>query len=264
MTLKKNISTNNTALFALVNTLKPKLDSLYSGTMVLDFNAQVGVNEAANGFYAKTTGIITALSVYRSKKFPISQGITYYASGITSGTSMALAVYFDATGVFISSQTTGTSTDTTYFRLPLTVPANAAYVGLSTKQTTYPILETYDLHAVKTKWENKKIAWYGTSIPAGSPQTDKAIWSYANRSVLMAGGIINNQAVSNMIIRKYKSDGSATTRTANSSFTNTDGNHDYVETMINLIGTINEPDLFIFDFGVNDVGEDATDINAGN
>src|SRR5690606_38098485 len=45
-------------------------------------------------------------------------------------------------------------------------------------------------------WQDKKVAWYGTSIPAGQPhQNDRDNYSYANLAVHDLGGSILNKAV---------------------------------------------------------------------
>jgi hypothetical protein len=72
----------------------------------------------------------------------------------------------------------------------------------------------------------------------------------------MLGASIQNYCVPNGIIRKYRADWSDVTEARKLlSFTNLDSAINYQNSMLNLIGTDNEPDLFVFDYGVNDNGE---------
>ena len=114
-----------------------------------------------------------------------------------------------------------------------------------------------------TQWTGRKIAWYGTSIPAGYPkQKEQSVWSYANRSVEAVGATIQNFAVPNGVIREFKSNGSTLDGgRAQLSFTKTTSAINYQNSMISLIGTANEPDLFVFDYGVNDADADASDFS---
>lgn len=113
-----------------------------------------------------------------------------------------------------------------------------------------------------TQWAGKKIAWYGTSIPAGYPKhANKAIWSYANRAVAAVGATIQNYSVPNGVIREAKSDGSGMGGRDALSFVRATSAINYDKSMLALIGTANEPDLFVFDYGVNDVDVDATDFS---
>ncbi|NML70024.1 SGNH/GDSL hydrolase family protein [Chryseobacterium sp. RP-3-3] len=117
------------------------------------------------------------------------------------------------------------------------------------------------IESVNQVLKNKKVAWYGTSIPAGYPNDgNKDVYSYANRAVINLGGTIQNYCVPNGTIRAKKANGSSMSGGRDAlAFTNTSAVVNYQASMLNLIGTANEPNLWVFDFGVNDLQEDVSD-----
>lgn len=100
-------------------------------------------------------------------------------------------------------------------------------------------------------WAGKKVATYGTSIPYGGKYTILA----ANE----LGGVGTNYCQSGSILRRGKTDAvpvtNSFTDTANITYRN------YQKDMLDLIGTANEPDLFVFDFGINDYNLDSSDFD---
>ena len=102
------------------------------------------------------------------------------------------------------------------------------------------------------------IAWYGTSIPAGYPKvSDKEHYAYPNIIAKKLGATILNYGVPNGVIRHYRANGSALSRSSDLVFTDANnGGINYQSSMLDLIGTQSEPDLFVFDYGVNDMSED--------
>lgn len=99
------------------------------------------------------------------------------------------------------------------------------------------------ISAVASNWKGKKIAWYGTSIPAGSPENNQQdIWSHANLAVKDLGATIINKAVPSGCISTG----------GELSFVRTTDAINYQNSLIALIGTESEPDLVVFDYGVND------------
>lgn len=151
-------------------------------------------------------------------------------------------------------------------------PANAAFVrlafqsefsGLFYKGTNKRKILIPDLQLLsESYWTNKRIVWYGTSIPAGYPfENDKENYAYPNKIAAMLGANILNYCVPNGVIRSAKADGSSMGGRDNLSFTNLSSAINYQNSMLDLLGTSNEPDLFVFDYGVNDMDADASDIN---
>ena len=114
------------------------------------------------------------------------------------------------------------------------------------------------LSQIKGCWKNKTIAWYGTSIPAGYPnQNNQSIYAYPNIIARMLGANILNFCVPNGVIRATRHDGSPLSNPRlNLSFTKLTSQINYQNSMLDLLETDNEPDLFVFDYGVNDFGED--------
>jgi hypothetical protein len=283
------ISSYSTTTYGLLHTLaSTALDKRMTSNdrLILDTESVVGIGETVNGFYAYDTGAFGVLSTYNSIKFPVNPLDTYYASASSFNTGTALAVYYNSSGTYISFEKRANNTATiVYDKQKLTIPTNAAFVGLTSYLTNQlgkldllSVVKYKDLKAISdavnaltpatpinSVWFGKKIAWYGTSIPAGFPnQSEQNVYSYANRSAIQLGATIQNYSVPNGIIRKFKSTGLATGRAPSLSFTNTAGTANYLTQMVNLIGTSNEPDLFVFDYSVNDYDEDSTDIQAGN
>lgn len=119
-----------------------------------------------------------------------------------------------------------------------------------------------DIKAIQSSvWNGKKIAWYGTSIPAGYPnQNNQNVYAYPNIIASKLGASIQNYCVPNGVVRSAKSNGATLTDGCDAlSFTKTSSAINYQNSLVNLIGTTNEPDLFVFDYGVNDYGQDKTD-----
>lgn len=112
-------------------------------------------------------------------------------------------------------------------------------------------------------WTNKKISWYGTSIPAGFPEQSNQIeYAYPNIVASILGAQCDNYCVSNGKIRENDANGNNPVFHTQS-FTNTQyiTNINYQSKVVNLIGTALEPDLFVFDYGVNDYAYDSLDID---
>lgn len=92
--------------------------------------------------------------------------------------------------------------------------------------------------------KDKKLVVYGTSIEAATPNyNNRDIYSYINVAVKALGGTVLNYAVDGGFLIK---------KTSQNSFTNLGAVRDYQKDMIDLIGTANEPDYFLFSFNVND------------
>jgi hypothetical protein len=104
-------------------------------------------------------------------------------------------------------------------------------------------------------WKGKIVAWYGTSIPAGYPNDafGRDVFSYANKAVHALGATIINKCVSGGYIKEGIADARL--------FVNTSSAINYQNSLIALIGTTSEPDLVVFDYGVNDFRTSGADIN---
>lgn len=180
--------------------------------------------------------------------------------------------WYNQAGVFISIS--GTTSDSLTMRTVVS-PANAVYCVASisiSKKEEFVMYKGSDFY-LKTQidgvdipqddkyWANKKIAWYGTSIPNGAPQqTNKKVFAYPNLVAKELGCDIQNYCISFGKIRRNNTQGNPVTTTGQS-FTNLSALDNYQTRMLNLIGTDLEPDLFVFDYGVNDYVVDPTDID---
>lgn len=139
------------------------------------------------------------------------------------------------------------------------LPLNAAYIRVnmyndaSEKSLRVNKLSIDLPQQTLSGWRNKRIYWFGTSIPAAQPhQNDQDNWSYANLSVHDLGGIIYNKCVPGSGIASY----SPTPFTSPSSTIN------YQTSLVDKINTTLSPDLVVFDFGVNDYATSPEDIDA--
>lgn len=180
--------------------------------------------------------------------------------------------WYDQAGVFIS--TSGNINDSLTMRTVIS-PANAvscvASISISKKEelVMYKGSDFYlktqidgvDIPQDDKYWANKKIAWYGTSIPNGFPQqTNQNEFAYPNLVAKELGCDIQNYCISSGKIRLNDTQGNPVTTTGQS-FTNLNALDNYQTRMLDLIGTDLEPDLFVFDYGVNDYSTDPIDID---
>lgn len=106
-------------------------------------------------------------------------------------------------------------------------------------------------------WTGKKIAWYGTSIPYGHP--NPSLYAYPPKVANALGATCQNYSVSGSVVRLSTTSGGGIG--GRHSFLDTNQAINYISKMTDLIGTVNEPDLFVFDYGINDFGLDKTDFN---
>lgn len=210
-----------------------------------------------DGGYIDNTNTVAAWPPYKytSGFIPIEPSSRY----VISFAALHVGVFFDENKNFIGS-IPGTTGDGVY-NYEFTTPASARYVKINISKQDDPIqtvrLKGYGL-GLKTKsgWDNKKIAWYGTSIPAGYPYSntdaERDVFSHANLAVHDLGGEIINKCVP----------AGGVGLGVNLSFVRTTDAINYQNSLLNLIGTANEPDLVVFDYGVNDYDQDPADIDA--
>jgi hypothetical protein len=162
------------------------------------------------------------------------------------------------------------------FNYQINIPSNARKViycrsKLNIQDASLKFLEVVsnnyykfdDILSKENKLAGKKIAWFGTSIPAGYPkENNQNTWAYPNIIANRNFASIYNNSVPNGVIRSFKSDGSSLGSPRNLlAFTNVSNAVNYENKILEVIGTSNEPDIIVFDYGVNDYDSDPTDIN---
>jgi hypothetical protein len=124
-----------------------------------------------------------------------------------------------------------------------------------------------DIAGVFLSWSGKKVSWHGTSIPAGYPFESEDNAQYPILAVEALGGTCVNLAKSSSLVRLAKYDGTANPENgARDQFSNDTASYQtgritYFNSIIPLIGTANEPDLIVLDFGYNDYYSDSTDFD---
>lgn len=107
-------------------------------------------------------------------------------------------------------------------------------------------------------WTNKKVGLYGTSISAGylGTGTLHAGWAkFIERAVVALGGTVYNYASTGSVMRRRNTGGTL----LSNSFMDSNNSWAYQNSIIAKIGTAQEPDLHIFEYGYNDFYWDASD-----
>jgi len=170
-------------------------------------NTLVYTNESVNGYYGNYDGTFFTSAGHHSRKYTIGLNRDIYATGTVAGSGIALANYYDVSGVFISSEFTAVNHEPrVYTRQKLTVPNNCVYIGISTViDTPYGVMEQGIVDIVTSEelalYNNsdkigKKMAWFGTSIPETG---------YPSLIATKLGCTIYNEAVGSSCIRAFSS-----------------------------------------------------------
>lgn len=212
----------------------------------------------ADGYLVNGTGNVATNAPYfhTADYIPVKEGETYViASGATH-----VGTYYNSSKVRVGHIPPAATGGTPNYEF--IIPAGASYmrVNLPLAPERHVLRKRNLAYKVPAPippsyWQGKKVAWYGTSIPAGQPHhNDRDNYSYANLAVHDLGGSILNKAVP----------GSGISKVATSSFVDTSKPVNYQNSMLDLIGTTNEPDLFVFDFGVNDYARNKAEIDGFN
>jgi lysophospholipase L1-like esterase len=227
-----------------------RIYNLIGNTLTLDQESvRFSADSATTEVVFLTPMVVTAGQVFGMW---ISDGLVPLASPPYQGTEHVVAT----TGDPVSMDTT---TINTFFGA---LAFNPRFYVDSLK-TELDLLSAKVDTANQSYWSDKKIAWYGTSISAGYPHTDNQdVYAFPNIAVKKLGGVILNYAKPNGIIRSNNANGTPTGRADEYCFTSTtNGGTNYQDSMVALIGTENDPDLFMFNYGTNDLDEDAADYN---
>ncbi|WP_315075506.1 SGNH/GDSL hydrolase family protein [Acinetobacter guillouiae] len=236
---------------SIVDALPILLDPKNAGNLLADVTY-------VNGGYINDKNEIVNWPVYKyTNEFIEIHPSTRY---IISFAAIYVGVYFDENKTFIGAIKSSSGIGTNNYEF--STPPNAKYlkVNISNSDSVQSLtLKNAGLSLVnKSAWLNKKIAWYGTSIPAGYPhsytEADRDIYSHANLAVHDLGGIIINKCVPaggiglGVVL----------------SFSRLTDSINYQNSLLNLIGTEREPDLVVFDYGVNDYDQHPIDMDAFN
>jgi len=180
----------------------------------MSYQDVAGVAESVNGYYKSWETGFAASSLYMSKKFPVTQGKSYYASSRVSGSAVALAVYMNGS-TFISAQFVGVNTGgyVQYTRQLLTLPATATHVGITSFGTSvyYGNLEEIVFDAISpnelatvllgyspNSHLGEKALLVGTSIPWQGVETGD---SYPQLLANSLGITMYNEAVGSSCVR---------------------------------------------------------------
>ncbi len=211
-----------------------------------------------DGYFLDTNANEVAFSSYKyTDEFIELNEITEY---VISFASLYIGIFYDENFNIISSIPASTAQGTSNFRF--ITPKFTKYCKFNiSKSDSVQSVKKYTMQLSlnqKSEWSGKKIAWYGTSIPAGYPhsstEADRDIFSHANLAVHDLGGTIINKCVPAGGIGLG----------VGLSFARTTDAINYQNSLLSLIGTESEPDLIVFDYGVNDYDQHPSDIDAFN
>lgn len=195
----------------LVYNVASKSDIIKINEAGLDYDNIIGVNESSQGYWG-IDGNFNAFASYYSSSFQITDETKdYYATSEVTGGAVYLAIYLDENNNVIGSQGQGINGEVSYYtREKLILPTGTRKILMTSKNVNYPKLE--ELHFApmtrtktqnlidenfQNKWKNKKIVWFGTSIPEGGyPQV---VGSLLNANVI-------NEAIGSSMMRIGKAD----------------------------------------------------------
>lgn len=131
--LEKKVGELDPALKGGFNGTLKDLDNIKAdsaGLFRLDVIAP-DVVEATDGYYSKNGGNLNAYNGYKSVKVNAVDGVKYYVTSNVTGNSSAMAVYVDASDVWLGSQNASVSGTTSYKREKLILPTGTKTILLS-------------------------------------------------------------------------------------------------------------------------------------
>lgn len=215
-------------------------------------NLLTGVTTTA-GAYIAVDGSINPSAAYEYSDYIAVTGGEKYVVSRSGGIAGA---YYDSDKRF-KAAISGIESDNFEFVLPIS--ASFVRINIAASDTVKSLkmvgLRVNVSPSILNGWRGKTIAWYGTSIPAAYPKhTTTAlqdVWSHANLAVHDLGATIINKAVPSSGVNTY----------TEQSFVNVASAINYQNSLIALIGTAQQPDLVVFDFGVNDYQVSPADID---
>lgn len=159
-------------------------------------------------YFSALNGSVVAGATYHRLIADVTPGETLYLSADYTGGALALAVFLNASMGLVKAVhiNPGGGVLSRYTREPVVVPAGAAYVGMSqSKGEERPlVLERVTLArnlparvasleaGGSSWWTGKSVAWFGTSIPAGTSRGGR----YPNKVAAALGAEVYNEAVS--------------------------------------------------------------------
>lgn len=248
--------------------------SQIEGAIEVSANPNYGKYFPNNGYIDASGTVVPLSGFYHTNKIIIPSGVTKFKVAVAGDFSGA---YYNSSGAFISifgvsGQEYDVEFDIPVGAVSIIYTISDAFIEGGTNYSEHPAYLYFAPYATASiintinpelSWKGKMIAWYGTSIPAGYPkESNRNVWSYANKCVNNLEGRIQNFCVPNGLVRQAKANGSPVAGGRESlRFSVNTSTINYQNSMVNLIGTANEPDLFVFNYDVNDIDDDATDFN---
>lgn len=206
------------------------------------------------GEYLDDNGVVNTFAGYNYTDYIAVEPLKEY---IVSLAGQFVGVFYNSDKAIIGSIPAAKPQGESNYKF--TSPAGALYLRINIsnedlvkvlKEVNYKVL----LDSIaKSAWRGKKIAWYGTSIPAGYPQqSNQDVYSHANLAVHDLGAEIINKSVP----------AGGISLTTSLSFVRLTDAINYQNSLVDLIGTAQNPDLVVFDYGVNDYDQSKADIDA--
>lgn len=175
---------------------------------------QVALAPLAGSYYRASDGVVVANAGYSRAAINVQADEKVRLSGNIFGSAIALAVWLGAGGSYLGSYGLGANAAPAQFRdVELTAPPGAVQLGMSWRNTeaaaaradktvTAPSIAAYVNERLTEfeaagYWAGKSIAWFGTSIPAGSIAGGR----YPQQIGERLGAEVYNMAVSGSVVR---------------------------------------------------------------
>ncbi|AEI47678.1 hypothetical protein [Runella slithyformis] len=156
-----------------------------------------------SGFYMGKTGSETKNSTRKYCLFGVNPGDRLRITSNISGDPIALVVYKDSIGNYVSHDQVGTNGVTSAFtNYETTVPSRASIAYVNGGAAADIMLIERSSNRQPTQWEGYYVLWLGTSIPEGG------YYPFAAPALLGAAGI--NRAKGSSVVRIANSSGTIT------------------------------------------------------
>lgn len=175
------------------------------------------------GFYPRNSNVFTVSEWYRTVKINCKKGDTFKIVGVSQGNANVYDYYRAMANDHIGLVKWSNAAGTNNLNLTITAPENTQYItftfSVSGDYKIYKLnnsikdyVDTKTNAYVDTKpnayWKNKKIVWFGTSIPAGTylRASDGKYISYPDRVGELLGATVVNESVGSSAVARQNPD----------------------------------------------------------
>jgi hypothetical protein len=198
------------SLFGKLNGLKSDANKIDSSIESLSILVSLDTGTLLEGYLHNANGNLTLNASYRSYIFSIEEGIDYYVSTVLGGDICSVAYYYGINNTYLGYEIKGVNgPQVLYTDYKLTLPVGTVKIGVTSVWTIQNILflknkqlkqnVASDLNLLfdyNKPWKNKKIVWFGTSIPAGSSTNN-----YPSMLATVLEATVINEAIGSSPVR---------------------------------------------------------------